>query len=480
LLAKAERSNKSKIEGNISRIVSWIRKKPGILVKCDGVVQEALCNTVAKSLPIRLPAKDGIEILNSLYPNGKSICFNFADCVFLNHLTPIDADKLSENERQHWLNCLVNCHRSKVVSGAGGKDFLSSGTIVDAVLYALDEITNVRLADKELDFSKLSDAVFVCLISLLDKNYESVTNEKYSILLYDSETVGLIPALGIPVELPCRYCDSLVRSLFPEGMFHLFSFAEYMLIMHLSPQKTRWDVFFSLDKEFLEECIVGAMRTKEIVRYVQDSCIDVSMGEYLGLRPESRKLQYSENSFQFSGHSGVFTLEECGDIAAGLVRKVLDSDDQKIFTNSSLDWSQVPIEVQEALKSAFLYNVMRVKPHVERELAKSKVALENEEKERLIDRAACGLPLQLEANFAMILIYKLFPKGMFHLFNKKERILMNMLEPSGRKLFPSADFPKMPKIPQQLKLQHTNVLGVSVRISPLTGVGCFRAVTTRR
>lgn len=263
------------------------------------------------------------------------------------------------------------------------------------------------------------------------------------------------PALLIQLQVP--NIAVVIRSLFPSGMFHMFSDTEDSLMIHLHPEKqgfwnSVWNkiVYKTIsqeDKMFWLECIVGVMRSRAIKDYIKQPISKVSFSKFLGLENIQEPVSIAtppKQSIMCSGISPVYgpviSNLDYIDLASKVVRSIYTDEglgskiDPEMSNSNPPNWSIVKPEAYKALVDAFVVNRTKISKEMETALKATTIKASEEELHFLIDKIAGGLILTIHTDHAIALIRALFPEGQFHLFNGAEYELMNHLEPTGRDL----------------------------------------------
>jgi hypothetical protein len=226
------------------------------------------------SIPVELDVASFTWLIMSLFPDAMFRFFHHDESLFITRLTiskkfasTSGAEALSEV----FTECLMGIMRTKAITNyavncrvdmdmyLGQKEYtdkrelISDGSLFSAIsnVYTKHGIRiDLDMSDSTpLDRSKISPEIYEALITAWNVSKE-VGNE--------SEAFE-----GRLLKMQSSQAMELIRRLFPEGLFHMFYGAEYILMNLLQPVGR----LNSEDRLFWKECLVGCQRS----RYISES-----------------------------------------------------------------------------------------------------------------------------------------------------------------------------------------------------------------
>ncbi|MDR2781202.1 MAG: hypothetical protein LBB21_01945 [Holosporaceae bacterium] len=443
-------------------------------------------NRISRSLLYRMRPSVCEAMLKELYHLDPFLIINGSDDIVIRYMTPLN-DAVS-GSHVLLMEHLIGAERSKCINltirnifGSNHKSEMPPAVITDNPLLVSCNDFLKQIPGKFYNFFKIGDIVdynsinniisarepngtFEKLLKYLDNNKQLLKKKfraealaRNMIISKEVEEQALnlgSPALLIQLSIPDVVV--IIRTLFPRGMFHLFSNAEDSLIMHLHPQKLGFcrnvwskitnktsQVLSQEDKTFWLECIIGAIRSRAIKQPINE----VSLSKFFGLenvlKPTSIVVATKQN-VMCSGMSPDYGLVISNldyiDLASRVVCSIYTDEglgnkiDPEMSNSDPPDWSKVKQEIYQALVDAFRANRAKISEIIEDELKAIGIEADVEMRNFLVDRAAGCLVLTIPSDYAVILIRTLFPDGLLHLFKGAEYVLITHLEPKGREL----------------------------------------------
>ncbi|MDR0677427.1 MAG: hypothetical protein LBF57_01990 [Holosporaceae bacterium] len=429
------------------------------------------------------------SVLKELYSGDPLLIINGTDDFVIKHMTFKLSKSLSDmHSRQLLLEHLIGAERSKCVNlGIRNISFPASLSNISHVpllrtmcnqigSQLLEKVYNQSdkdnlLSDRVINFARTNWQIERNLFIAQDNNHQLLTRkfrEKISTrnmhVTPEVEEQAINKGIkALLIQLPISNNITIIRTLFHHGMFHLFSPAEDIFMMHLHPKKQGWfknilskvigsqvETLFQTDKIFWLECITGVMRSRAIRDYILNPIDQISLGKFLGLstvsEPATMALPPKLDKMYSGTHSkygSVISRLDYIDFASRVARTIYTEEglgsviDPEMRKDDTYAWSKIPEETYRSLTNAFTANKITATLIVDTEIRTSTIQITQEIRDYLIDQITGGMILSLPADHAMTLIYSLFPEGLFHLFNGAEFVLMNHLQPTGRDLTPA-------------------------------------------
>jgi hypothetical protein len=444
---------------------------------------------ICRSILIRVLPSICDSMLKELYEENPLLIINGTDDFIIKHMIFSASDSISHtHSRLLLLEHLIGAERSKCVNfGIRDIAFPMSFSDMSQTSYislsrtscshintrSLKKIYNQSstanlLSDRGINFThtawKTERNLFIAQNNnrqLLIKKFHKEISAKHIAVSPEIEQQAIDKGINaLLIQLSILDNITIIRTLFHQGMFHLFSPTEDILMIHLHPQKQGWfskmwskvisnqtETLSQIDKIFWLECISGLMRSRAIRDYIHNPMDQISLGRFLGLdtvsEPDTIALPPKKNRMYSGTHSKygpVISSLDYIDFASRVVRAIyaeesLDSViDPEMKKDDPYDWTKVPEEAYLSLRNTFIANQAVATATIDAEITASAIKITQEIRDYLIDRVTGGMLLPLPTDYAMVLIYSLFPEGLFHLFNGAEFVLMNHLQPIGRDL----------------------------------------------
>ncbi|MDR2765997.1 MAG: hypothetical protein LBB63_00855 [Holosporaceae bacterium] len=269
-ISRVSRDGKKTLDSN----VSIVRKK----------ISQSLSDNdlygLSMSIPIKLSFSDCAELIkrlsldNIFHPfirEERVLALHLAPCRLWSFLSP----ECTAAERMIFTRCLVAAIRSQALEDCGELAFAFLGKYLGLSRVGPVEGLTVKGEDKTLENDKIANCKKV-LAGRLREEYEkaSVTVDPEMIGCsspdWSKTPTGVYEALKTAFEgrdgdgvlsLDTDLAVALIRHLFPEGTFHMYTGAEYVLMNSLSPvgrKLTDGEEFFWM------ECLMGAQRSFHI------------------------------------------------------------------------------------------------------------------------------------------------------------------------------------------------------------------------
>ncbi|MDR0942785.1 MAG: hypothetical protein LBM19_04240 [Holosporales bacterium] len=392
------------------------------------------CCMVAHNLLWRLKASSCSEVSRTLYDRAMFAPINRLDFLFMIHMTPDDIEGL-KNEKEY-LKSLVGSYRAKT---AGELEDRSVAAVEFQI--SLSKLLPELCSERDINFARISGGCWKEVEGALNRNAEKIASSGS----IDEKQRRLLP-MAIPIRLSSQVCMELIRGLFPGGMFHVFTEAETLLMLHLFPEEgiCPWNKLSDEDKDFFTECLIGAMRSRAIRDYLFDTTSQVNMSRYLRIQTaddaeeehrepasEASDSRFSEEDAEdsLSAESGSSTKseeEEYNELASKAAREIYTSKgiaiDPEMSDSAPPNWSKIPEAIIDELKEAFSRN---------KETALRSLSVEDARTRELqAEHIAGGMFVELPTDYVVTLERLMFPEGMFHLFKGAEYMLVNILMPN--------------------------------------------------
>jgi hypothetical protein len=441
-----------------STLTELYEKDPSLIINAadDNIIRYMTCTDSAdtvcrvpllehligaeRSKQINLKIKDtfGSDYVFSFTPSSSSL----SKCYFRQEpIPPVPSLRLS-------CNCACSQALKKIYNTPATIGIISPHYSVE--LSVISEETQKKLTKTIADNRRL-----------LAKEFKAETSARNMKITTDVEKQAIdIGVSALLIQLPILDNIIIMRTLFPRGMFHIFSNSEESLMIHLHPQKQGfltglWNkitgnitqTLSQPNRMFWLECIAGVMRSKAIKDYVECPLGKISLSKFLGVDDISEPISVAvpvKPTLTCSGispdYGPVISDLDYIEFSSKVVRSIYaeeglaDKIDPEMSSSDSPDWSRVKPEVYSALVDAFRNNKVKIAKVIDEALQSLKIEVNEEMRNFLTDRAAGGLILSIPTDYSMLLVRTLFPKGLFHLFKGAEYVLMNHLEPSGRDL----------------------------------------------